>query len=274
MHQKLLGTVAAVALVTALCGPVAAADLAVPRKAPPPAPALAIANWSGFYIGGHVGYGWAGFRADSVNTGFADSEDRPGSFNANGLVLGIHAGYNWQLGPAPWGSWLVGIEGDASSTNGFKGSRCTLEQFGISPSCTDRVFTSQLHWLASIRGRLGLTFDRTLVYATGGIAWAKADHSACVTDTCVQQDRGVVTGGVVGGGIEWKYNPSLALRIEALHYMFDEKKTAAVDCCEIFMTQGIRDVTVVRVGASWSFGPGDLLPWGIGKGKGPVVARY
>ena len=45
-------------------GALALASLSLPSfaadlKAPPPvAPPVLLYNWSGFYIGGHVGYGW------------------------------------------------------------------------------------------------------------------------------------------------------------------------------------------------------------------------
>jgi outer membrane immunogenic protein len=244
---------------------------AVPRVAPAPI----VANWSGLYIGGHVGWGRA------RDSGIWDPSERPpidfGNLSLNGLVLGMHAGYNWQLGPAPWGSWLVGIEGDASGTPGWHdwkhhiGAACS---FG---NICSTFYEGKVDWLASIRGRLGLVFDRTLLYATGGVAFARA--SAFAGSSSAQDNaflRFSSVGGVVGGGIEWKYNPSLSLRLEGLHYIFNDTKT--FDGSSSSGPRGVPvkfdNVSVIRVGASWMFGPGDLLPFGIGKGKGPVVARY
>ncbi len=271
MNQRLLTSVGAVAIVTALAGPVAAADLhvkAVPRVAPAP---VAL-NWSGLYIGSHVGYGRATFTGGTFNTEEGSREIPLGDYHTKGLVVGTQAGYNWQLGPALWGSsWLVGIEGDATITPGWQENRCIGKAGSF---CDNRSITGQLDWLASIRGRLGLAFDRTLIYATGGVAWAKNRQTACSDQTTCGFIKEVKTGGVVGGGIEWKYNPALSLRFEGLHYIFNESRTVLVDgCCE-FATLGLRNVTVFRVGANWMFGPGDILPWGLGKGKSPVVARY
>jgi outer membrane immunogenic protein len=86
-----------------------------------------------------------------------------------------------------------------------------------------------LNGLASIRGRLGWAFDRTLIYATGGVAFAPraADAGTSLLGSstgCVCYQTKTVTGGVVGGGIEWKYNPNLSFRLEGLHhYIFNEK---------------------------------------------------
>jgi outer membrane immunogenic protein len=239
MHQMLLGTVAAVAIVTALAGPVAAADLRTPVKATPLPPAPQIVNWTGFYLGGHAGYGWS-----KVETETPDTDLHNPSVTSSGLALGFHAGYNWQLGPAPWGSWVVGIEGDATSTPGWHKRVCEAER---SPDCTSGA-QGGLNWLASIRGRLGLAFDRTLIYATGGVAWASGQAWAGTSLAIAELERKVV-GGVVGGGIEWKYNPNFSLRLEGLHYMFNNKHTLLDD--SEFIRAGIKNASVIRVGASW-----------------------
>jgi outer membrane immunogenic protein len=266
MNHKLLGTVAAVAIVTAIAGPAMAADLPVKAKPLLPAPAPVVVNWTGLYIGGHVGGGTARFRSILEFT----EDVAPTGFNASGWLLGIHAGYNWQLGPTPWGSWLVGLEGDVSAPLGW-------HKRVIAAGGSETIVQGQLDGLASIRGRLGLVFDRALIYATGGGAWAKTRQIVCTSGarapTDCNDNKRVKSGGVVGGGIEWRYTPNLSLRFEGLHYIFNESISESATGTSDVVTHGLRNVTVFRVGFSWMFGPGDLL----GKspiGKGPVVARY
>jgi outer membrane immunogenic protein len=81
----------------ASAGTAAAADMAV--KAPPPVPAV-VSNWSGLYIGGNIGAGWADttfsgvpvtgdhflLPTSSVSTGNGDA----------GFVGGVQVGFNWQ----------------------------------------------------------------------------------------------------------------------------------------------------------------------------------
>src|ERR1700730_12791773 len=88
MRKQLLSTAAAVAITTAISGPGAAADR--PVKAPPP-PALW--DWSGFYLGGHAGYGWSRHNAET-----SEGPDDPtaGRRRLHGLALGFQAGHNWQ----------------------------------------------------------------------------------------------------------------------------------------------------------------------------------
>ncbi len=236
MHQKLLGAVAAVAIVTALSGPAAAADLA-PVKAPPLAPVPQLVSWTGFYVGGNVGWGRSNFSLIGNDDSVCEIECR---IRGTGLALGFHAGYNWQIG-----AWLVGLEGDVTLTPGWEQTACP----GGGPCSSPAVARND--WLSSVRGRLGWTFDRTLIYATGGVAFAKQKLSACSTETCGNLTH-VTTGGVVGGGIEWKYNPNFSLRAEGLYYMFRASNAFNVDCCnDIISSGGLKNIAVFRVGASW-----------------------
>src|SRR6185295_579136 len=57
MNKFLTGTIAAIAV--AATAPAFAADMAARySKAPPPAPVM-VYNWTGCYIGGNIGGGWA-----------------------------------------------------------------------------------------------------------------------------------------------------------------------------------------------------------------------
>ena len=60
---------------------------------------------------------------------------------------------------------MFGVEADASSS-----------WVDGSTSC----FGHSVDWATSLRGRLGVAFNdnRTLLYGTGGVAWANIDYSA------------------------------------------------------------------------------------------------
>src|ERR1700716_3172556 len=97
MKRILIGSAAALTLLTATGA--LAADL--PAKAPIyKAPAAIVWDWTGFYVGGNVGYSWA----KRGNSGFAST----GSPSVNGALGGLQDGYNWQLNP----TWVGGLEGD------------------------------------------------------------------------------------------------------------------------------------------------------------------
>ena len=151
-HHKLLCTAAAVAITVALSGPIMAADAPV-RKGPAPI-AAPMFDWSGFYVGGHVGYGQSKFDGNA-NAGSTVISPKP-----KGFLVGLHAGQNIQAAA----NWLWGWEADLDVMNWS----ATLE---TDPATSSHV-TGHVGGTASLRGRLGWIFDRTLIYATGGIAAA------------------------------------------------------------------------------------------------------
>jgi outer membrane immunogenic protein len=107
------------------------------------------------------------------------------------FIGGGHLGFNWQ-GPS---NWVVGIEGDAN-------------------------FSDDFDYLASVRGRLGYAFGRTLLYGTGGVAFAGFSNELFDDDA---------TGYVAGGGVETKIRDNLSLGLEALYYDFEDASVGGVD---------------------------------------------
>ena len=99
MKKFLLGTVALVALGATV--PALAADLAArPAYTKAPAYMAPIYNWTGFYIGGHVGGAFNG------NNSFAGTTN-----NNDGRFLGgVQVGADYQFAP----NWVLGIEGQYS----------------------------------------------------------------------------------------------------------------------------------------------------------------
>ena len=78
----------------------------MPTKVPPPLPAEPSYSWSGFYVGGHLGYLWGRTRVEEDGVIVEDDA------RTNGVVGGILAGYNWQFGAA-----VFGVEGDFGWSN-------------------------------------------------------------------------------------------------------------------------------------------------------------
>ena len=141
MKSFLLGTVALAAIGLAL--PANAADLAARpyTKAPAYVPAQ-IYNWTGFYLGGHIG---GAFRGDSNNL-LGGSRD--GTF-----LGGVQVGYDNQFAP----NWVFGLEANYS----FKDTGSNFANRG----------------LGSVTGRLGYTWGPALLYVKGGYGWADSRFS-------------------------------------------------------------------------------------------------
>jgi outer membrane immunogenic protein len=124
--------------------------------------------------------------------------------------------------------------------------------------------------LASLRGRLGWTFDRALIYATGGFAYTQATFlSASPSSGTVNGDgKFRKWGSVFGGGTEWKQTPNFSWRGEALWYKFNSEKNFGSDCAgDHCWSNKFKSAWVIRGGMSYHF---DGSSWG----KGPIAARY
>lgn len=236
MRNKLLCGVAAVAIIAATSGSVLAADSRM--KAPPAGVLPAVHNWTGWYIGGHIGYGEG--KYDGI---WDPSEAPPVDFNAlrlRGIVGGAHIGYNYQMG-----GFVLGVEGDITATSWFDSQR-------HQPSFT-AGYTGKIDALASLRLRIGLPLNRILLYATGGIAVAKA-KIILDSQEVEQVHHFTKFGGVVGGGVEWAYDSNLILRAEVLHYIFNENTTTPLREGTAADFARFSNATVVRFGASYLFG--------------------
>lgn len=202
--------------------PAFAADMSPPppppmvKAAPVYVPAAPV-GWTGFYIGGNVGYGWG--HADGGTVSFFQPVGTlagtiPGNnISTSGVIGGGQLGYNQQLG-----SWVLGLEADFSGSD-IKGSITN----------TTLLYTahSQIDWLSTVRGRVGFAFDRIMVYGTGGVAIASA--KATLDDT---YPSGVITttstnthvGWTAGVGTAVMITQSWSLRAEYLHVDLGSKQ--------------------------------------------------
>jgi high affinity Mn2+ porin len=179
-----------------------AADISVVSSMPLKAPLIANYDWSGFYLGGHVGYS----RGYGRNTLF-DPNPTAASSSFGSLFGGLQFGYNYLL-PS---RLLLGIEGDISFPNylddGIVASRST-------PSS---AVTEKLDFVSTVRGRAGYVFDHWLFYATGGLAWSQARFLEDSNSTGNDKILRMRTGWALGAGAELAIAPGWTARLEYLY---------------------------------------------------------
>ena len=176
----------------ALCGAcalLAGAGVASAADAIEPAMEYPAFSWTGGYIGLQGGYAWG--DVDRDNGSFQNSYD------ADGVLGGVHAGYN-----AQFGSFVLGVEGDFDFT-GIDGN-----DDGVGGT-TDAI---DVDWMASVRGRAGYALDRLLIYGTAGVAFADIEQTN--TGGVPASSSNVRTGWTVGGGVEYAFTDHLTSRIE------------------------------------------------------------
>jgi len=219
MKRLFLGSVALVAL--GLGTPAAfAAERPVPRPVPAYAPPPPAYTWSGCYVGASAGTSSGSSQHFRTSDGAAITE----SFDLSGFIGGGQLGCNWQ-----WGAWVFGIEGDGSAVN--KSGQ------GIELARTTWISETQERWFVTARGRLGLTNfwwfgDRTLVYVTGGGAWAKIDASEWNTVNPIltgRQESTTRSGWTAGGGIEYALGYGWSVKSEFLYADFGTYNTSSLD---------------------------------------------
>jgi outer membrane immunogenic protein len=206
--------------------PAPAADLSV--KAPRLAPAVD-PGWTGFYLGGHAGYGWgdsngtsfAGYPGANFDAAFAVGQvPRSVATSPNGAIGGGQIGYNYQVSP----QWVVGLQADVSAS-GIKGSRTYdfAEIPAVAASATTHAGQS-LDWLATVRGRIGYTFDRLMVFGSGGAAFGrvKSDFEIIggpgLPASLANSTASTRTGWAAGAGTEYRLNSLWSVSVEWLHY--------------------------------------------------------
>ena len=201
MKKLLLATVALVALGATV--PALAADLGarpVYSKAPP-VYAAPLYNWTGFYVGGHLG---GAFNSDNNFNGLVTGNSDNGRF-----LGGVQAGGDYQFAP----NWVAGVEGQYSwlsnNNNGvlFPGSF---------------VFVNNQRAIGSVTGRVGYTWGPGLLYVKGGYAFSDNNNSLTLNGVpaAFVLDGNHSNGWTVGAGLEYMFAPNWSAKVEYQYYNF------------------------------------------------------
>src|SRR5438132_3410479 len=238
MKKTILGA----ALLAALAGPAFAADMpARPiAKAPPYTAPAVVYNWTGFYIGGHVGGAFAG------NNSLQSSDAR--------FLGGVQAGFDYQFAP----NWVLGAEAQYSWLSGGNNNSVI---FPAGTAVSGRVADQ----IGSVTGRFGYTWGPALLYAKGGYAWRDGNTigmtvgglPAAFTTSGNSKD-----GYTVGAGLEYLFAPNWSAKAEYQYYNFGNT-TVTAGPADTLGARFRNDEHTVKVGVNYRFG------WG-----GPSASRY
>ena len=232
----------AVAIIV-FAAPAVAADLqARPRpytKAPAYTAPEVVYNWTGFYIGGHLGGAFAG--SDSLQG------------DGGRFMGGVQGGFDYQFAP----NWVVGAEAQYSwlPNNNNDGV--------LFPGGT--LVTTNNDQLGSVTGRIGYTWGPALLYAKGGYAF-RDNNNIGVTVAGVPApfttNGSHKDGYTVGAGLEYMFAPNWSAKAEYQYYNFGST-TFTAGPADIVGTSFRNDEHTVKAGINYRFG------WG-----GPVATRY
>jgi high affinity Mn2+ porin len=185
-----------------LGSPAIAAD--IPLKAPYLRPAF---DWSGFYIGGHTGYG----RGSSTAV-LSDPLAVSTNSIVSGVTGGVQGGYNVQM---PSGL-LLGVEADLTFPNYFSSNSIVSALAGARSEVAEKW-----DYVGTVRGRIGYASGHWLVYATGGFAYAGERFTNTPGVGTDQKIINVRPGWTAGVGVEYAFAPHWSVRLEYLYSQFD-----------------------------------------------------
>jgi opacity protein-like surface antigen len=256
------------------------APLPPPTRMYAKAPVISpVANWTGFYIGADLGGVVQGGNGQS---NFFQNDPNPLEANlrqnqlGNGtsFLAGMHAGFNWQVAK----NFVLGVEADGQWMRP-RYAFCRETDLNSVP-CFDNAFgtsyvNSETRSMATVRGRLGITFDRWMLYGTGGAAFTTVDTilaTDCRIAGCansggqnftVARFSSSLTGWVAGGGIEWMLANNWIARGEYLHADFGTvtntlllnpaTQCVPIGACGLSWARQVKE-DIVRVGISYKFG--------------------
>jgi outer membrane immunogenic protein len=234
---------AVAAAVLSVSHPASAADL--PTQMPAAAvPFISpVYNWTGFYIGGHMGTALSHVTASDpagvifVPLGASISDD------ATGFLGGVQFGLNWQTG-----NLVFGVQGDMSWTS--------INPSIVDPFLTTTTLNYKTDWLANVTGRVGYAWDNILLYGKGGAAWVH--NNVSVTDPTIplnatgNENR---IGWTAGGGLEYGFAPNWTGFIEYDYIAFGTAgitvTNSAAGSLPVSFEQSIQ---IVKGGINYKFG--------------------
>lgn len=181
-------------------------------------------TWTGFYAGARAGYGFGDSRADLALGGQWATETQglrdavtngwSGDLKPKGPLLGLHGGYNHQI----TNMFVLGAEADFTALNADDASNRTVSTpfVGLTYAVRNEIDVKRIF---SLRAKAGLALSQqTLLYVTGGWAWARAEAGAEVLSSGAYSKASKSThsfdGFIVGGGVEHKITNRFSVRLD------------------------------------------------------------
>jgi outer membrane immunogenic protein len=195
------------------------------------------------------------------------------NFRDSGVTGGVGWGCDWQT----LGAIVVGTQSDfnVTSLNGrARGAflASPSENAGFTVAGRTESVTHDLNWFFSSRIRVGVAFDRLLLYATGGLGYFNTESRTVVTfdpggaatvyagANHVGSSSKTRVGGVIGGGLEYAFWDNWSLKAEYLYASFESQRYRSPLVAPAGMAPGYGwDTTVspsvhmVRVGVNYRF---------------------
>jgi outer membrane immunogenic protein len=122
-----------------------------------------------------------------------------------------------------------------------------------------RDASTDIDWIITLAGRVGVTFDRTLVYAKGGVAWADESFSHTGgSDTNVRFFTGdnTATGWLIGAGLEYAMDQNWSIKAEYNYIDFGDERVSVTDGERTAIFDIDQDLQIAKIGINYRFDTG------------------
>ena len=285
MKKILCGVIGVVVSV----GTASAADMAARPYTKAPVAVAAVYDWTGFYVGGNIGYGWGGNTSPSISavdpgnqTGIgiflSPAGFGPGATTGNlypnqkpsGVFGGGQIGYDKQ-----YSNWVLGFVADIQAAD-FKASGVALTGPATGAFATESL-SAKIDWFGTVRGKAGIAANDWLLYGTGGLAYGET--KSAIAFNCTPGGAGcdpvrigyaganseVKAGWAAGAGVAKAFG-NWNVGLEYLHIDLGRSSATATSTTGFFTTTTItasqrfvEDTVRLTVNYKWG---------------GAVVARY
>ncbi len=222
-------------------GLLAGAGAAHAADMPLKTPALqSVYDWTGFYVGGHFGYGGGGL---GPGTNPLPEQGVLFPTSVTGVIAGYQVGYNRELA----NRIVLGVEADSTFT-------APLDQaaLGRMPQTT---FNSTIDYVGTVRGRIGYAFDRIMPYVTGGFAWGHA--GTLINDGSGASVGYTQFGWTAGAGVEFAVSGNWSAKLE---YEYVDLNRQRYDLSGFLLPGVVIDprIHLLKFGLNYHIGD---LPW-------------
>jgi outer membrane immunogenic protein len=279
-----------IALAALAVGPAIAADM--PVKAPLYKAPVVLFSWTGCYIGGNAGWKWGRFRESADTAPFTvpnfvappvtfpgDHIDLDG-LNTSSWAVGGQVGCRYET----LDHWVIGFEGDFDAMK-LQGTVLNPRPATIPGTrgvfTTTDTFGNRARWESSLRLTAGHSFDRLLVYVTGGVAFTSVTMDGNFGPTGIfpgsfGSDSKTLVGGTVGAGVNYALTNNVDIGALYRYSSYESKDfnlgTVPGSCA--FLTQGLTCTNTTVTGHKRLETSEILFQLNYRFGGGPVVARY
>jgi len=218
----------------------AAVAVELPVKAATP---TALYRWTGFYVGGHFGYGDASF---GPGTNPLPLQGVALPHTPTGLTGGYQLGYNRQFANRV----VLGIEADSTFPSPLD---VPAHQRAPAP------FNTTIDYVGTVRGRIGYAFDRLMPFVTGGFAWGHTHIHVNDADgvTELSQVGQYQTGWTAGLGLEFAVSGNWSAKAE-YDYIALSRRTYDLGSLGIANVDVDPRIHLFKLGLNYHFGD---TPW-------------